>query len=1303
MIQLPVSQHRLPGRFAQSAKTRVPEGVGGGLKRSSLLMAGALAAGMVLWPSSQAQAGPVNCGYVDIGGVAYVTCVDGAEGGSGGLVIDMEDETITLNAVPITPDPFVTEDKDAVINLGYSDAVGEGLYIETTDSDGVFIYTDDNDITTIDFKTDGNITASGSGILVTADSWWDGRGDVVINSRGDITAGVNGIYVWRTDGAEGGTTADVDITNDGTILAGNNGIQVQADGNVTVTNTGSIGTVADPIGGTGVYISSIDGYGNATVNNTSPLSIHALGDGVFIQNKESATVNNNGGTIIAGDDGIEINDISGDVNVYNDAGTIEGGDYGILIDNIHTDGDVFISNVGGSITGSANEGISVDAVSAGNVEIDNTGGTITSINSDGVDFDDISGYAMIDNTRGTITGGSDGIDLGDIGSYVQITNSNDYTTWWAYDTGVVATITGVDDGIVIDGTGSYVSINNTDGVITGTNGDGIDLEDIGGYVSITNIAGLYDFYGYYDLYGIGGSISGGNHGIVIDGTEDYVTIDNTRGTITGISGDGINLDDIDGSVTITNDYGIIEGGNNGIYITDLWTSGDPLLLSITNTNGSIAGNNGSGIYIDEIDNGNVNISNYYGFINGFGDEGISVSDVQGGDVTITNDGGEGGGGSIYGYWDGIDINNISGNVDIENDYGTITGDYGQGIDISNIGGYVQITNLGGMYYSGGEIVGNNGSAIRIAGVDGSVTIDNGDGGEGYSGGLIRGDGAEGEAVIHVSGVAGMTTINNQYGGVIRSNDDLASDVAIRVDGGEGDGAATINNYGTITGRVYLTDNNDVFNNYSYDSWYVEGDNDFGDGYDVLNNSGAIYVSGVTNFFGLEELNNEGGLIDLSYADGSTNTRLTTSGNYDGGEGGYLVLDAYLSTYGDSTADLFTIEGDVSGTTYVYINDFDTSVPGAYNEIGVKVISVGGTDYEDSFVLANGPINKGYWQYELYREETNSSDWWLASTPSDQAFELPILMSTAQEAWHQTTGVWLDRQADLRVAGAGNGGAWAKLIGGSIDRDVSNTYTHPLYGTDSTHNQSYDQSLFGVMVGADTASQGAGGETWVIGVLGGMTQSRVDFDSTATDADRDAVSIGAYVTYLNGGWFVDAVVKGDIGDTDYRLEDGALTQDFSLDTTSVGVTLDAGYRIQNGSSFIEPMATLSYVRTSIDDVTAFPDDINPTDINFANGTSLRGRIGVRAGTSIDSASGTKYEPFVQASLWNEFDGDNSVTLTSDDMDVTVKDKGIGSYGQIGAGINIFGTGNVTGFAKVDAVVGGDDYDSLTGSVGVRYKW
>ena len=583
---------------------------------------------------------------------------------------------------------------------------------------------------------------------------------------------------------------------------------------------------------------------------------------------------------------------------------------------------------------------------------------------------------------------------------------------------------------------------------------------------------------------------------------------------------------------------------------------------------------------------------------------------------------------------------------------------------------------------GGTIQGRRGTGVDVE-ADGDVTIDNGDGtikgrekaisiaadsATINSSGLIESSGGY-DATIDLSTNDGAT-INNYADGLIRTSRELTSDLIVDARGG----AVTINNAGTMIGRIDLseagnTDAANTFNNTSNDSWHFTGTSELGDGLaDAFNNTGTIYTTDpdspsyndITVLAGVEFFNNGGvgetGTIDLQDGyTGDTFTLIPTDGGtltFHGADGqSALKVDAFLAGPSSSSSDTLVINGDVTGSTAIYVNNVKAGF-GAYNPTGIDVVNATGSLPEGSFYLANGPIDTGMFQYDLYLNGEN--EWVLASSPSHSFFELTSLTSAAQSIWHNASGAWLDRTADLRTAlnttcapvslkdstaGCAKpaSGAWAKVLGTSESRSTDHSFT--LMNTVERHSVNSQLDGGGVIAGYDVIRTTEGGNgIWMAGVMGGYLRSQLNFDGSSNSADFQSGAVGAYVTYLQGGWFIDGQFMANLGNVKYS---GVQSTNEHASVTAVGGVIDAGYRATYNNAFIEPGFKLSYVNANIDSM-----EIYDTSVNFSSGDSLRGRLGVRVGTTIAKEQ-AKYEPFIGVGAIYEFLGNNTADVTSGD--------------------------------------------------------
>ncbi|MBV5307153.1 MAG: autotransporter outer membrane beta-barrel domain-containing protein [Desulfobulbaceae bacterium] len=593
--------------------------------------------------------------------------------------------------------------------------------------------------------------------------------------------------------------------------------------------------------------------------------------------------------------------------------------------------------------------------------------------------------------------------------------------------------------------------------------------------------------------------------------------------------------------------------------------------------------------------------------------GIVVANTTVGNVTATMHDVEGGNAGI------VISNTLAGNVVVtaHNVTGrTFTPDVplgyaaGDAIHISNTGG-TTLLNLSG------NVIGAD-SGVDILGQQGNVTINLDAGGS--IGGL------QGIAISLLS-AAGTTNVINAHGDIFGAlvggdgDETFINDVTWLA--GLGGGAATV---GTLGGG-----NNRIVNN-----------GVFGVG-DLTANVGA------TSFVGGDTMGNvtvsnarfeNNGLITLSnahYAGGPTFTgdRLTINGDFVAGAGSKLVVDAALGGPG-SAADLLTINGSMSGVTRLVVNNV-TPAGGASNPAGIALIDVNGSVSLANVILDGGPIESGLFTYDLAltaNGEGTASEFVLRSDgPSSVAATLPDLLSPAISVMLSSFDTWSDRQGDLRasfsrsspsprstsVKPAGltetaNGegpGMWGKGFASDISYDRSGV--HPVGGSTFNHDTDFDQVLGGFLLGADHGSFFLPGNgILVVGAMGGYANADSDFNASGSKARFEGPVLGAYASYINNQFYVDAVVQADLLDMSATLGTAGSVSD--VNANSFGARFETGYRFETGPIFIDPSVALSHISSSIDDIS-----IPGANIQFENAESLTARSALRIGENFNMAN------------------------------------------------------------------------------------
>ena len=132
--------------------------------------------------------------------------------------------------------------------------------------------------------------------------------------------------------------------------------------------------------------------------------------------------------------------------------------------------------------------------------------------------------------------------------------------------------------------------------------------------------------------------------------------------------------------------------------------------------------------------------------------------------------------------------------------------------------------------------------------------------------------------------------------------------------------------------------------------------------------------------------------------------------------------------------------------------------------------------------------------------------------------------------------------------------------------------------------------------------------------------------------------------------------------------------------------------------MEPLATIEITWADIDGFS-----VGGNTVRFDDDANVRGRLGLRAGTTMQAWEGTMMEPFVIGSLWGNFTDDNQATLVSTGRTFRFQDDLDDVWGEVSAGVNFFNPSATTAvFAKLD-VTFGDDVSGIGGKAGMRVNW
>jgi hypothetical protein len=459
------------------------------------------------------------------------------------------------------------------------------------------------------------------------------------------------------------------------------------------------------------------------------------------------------------------------------------------------------------------------------------------------------------------------------------------------------------------------------------------------------------------------------------------------------------------------------------------------------------------------------------------------------------------------------------------------------------------------------------------------------------------------------------------------------------------------------------------------------------------------------------------------SDGAGNDAIFAPGaTFTGSGSSLLVMDANLgaltqtSCTANTVADCLSLTGgSTAGSTLIKVTDFSGNVFGAYNPVGMVLVDVSGAgttadghfslDHSSSFWRADlnstdGVLDKGLFFYDL---TTNlNKQHVLVGLPDSEAFEFTVAGTAAQNAWYQTTGTWYDRQADLRdqlgdVDGSG-AGVWVKIAGGATDRDLTSSYT--VFGKTYSFDTSYAQNTISLIGGVDFVSANSGDRQWVVGGMIGYVDTNVNFNASNTLTSMEGLTIGLYGTYVAKNFFVDGILAGNFMDMTHQVPTLAPAPNniFTSQVNTVGGQVEGGYTIALGENgFFEPLASLSYVKTTFDDITV-PGAV----ISWDDQTSLRGSLGARLGANHDFDSFTS-KFTVTARIWDEFEGNNGLVIHSAGPNLPLSDDFGGSFGEVSGSVNVFSNESAFSAFVNAGVKFKDNYQSTDATLGFRWRW
>lgn len=522
---------------------------------------------------------------------------------------------------------------------------------------------------------------------------------------------------------------------------------------------------------------------------------------------------------------------------------------------------------------------------------------------------------------------------------------------------------------------------------------------------------------------------------------------------------------------------------------------------------------------------------------------------------------------------GVMLGNIftrAGNDTLNQIAGTITGNIELGDGDNNIA----IT--GGSIF--GDIdTGSGNDGLNISGgiLNGNTNLGDGDNVVAVSGGSIAGDITTGSGTDMFSitgglltGTVSSTAGNNEFnlvGGAINGSVFGGTDTdtfnlrggfnpagLLRVDGGVGEDYVNINGL-TLRGFTGDDDASKGVNFVGIEKMDLVNNATLaltGDLFDAgamaqlsIDSSSTLQLAGEPlGMFTIHGNVTNAGL--LNFQDGAPGDSTTIMGNLVNATAARLRMDTELGDDSSAT-DSLVVRGDVSGQAGIFINQVGGQ--GAATTNGILLVQVDGQSAADNFVLLNGPLQAGAFEYVLQQgSQVDTNDWYLTSSvvvPEPEPKPEPTestggatarsvsraqvmpLYRPAISAYSVTRSVNADvgmmqvatlhqRMGDLTAQELDEGVDWIRLLGERVSGEGKTRFN-------------YEQDSLGVQFGHDLWNKAHNDNNEKI--RSGVMVHHVQSDTKAWDSvrpvaglaqdtgniDTKTVGVGLYRTKLNG--------------------------------------------------------------------------------------------------------------------------------------------------------------------------------------------
>ena len=405
----------------------------------------------------------------------------------------------------------------------------------------------------------------------------------------------------------------------------------------------------------------------------------------------------------------------------------------------------------------------------------------------------------------------------------------------------------------------------------------------------------------------------------------------------------------------------------------------------------------------------------------------------------------------------------------------------------------------------------------------------------------------------------------------------------------------------------------------------------------LNFTGGLSVDSASRFQatggGVGAYNISGSVLNagsISMADNATGDLLTIAGNYTGG--GTLILDVDTAT---GTADMLHVQGDATGTTGL---GFTNLSPNSVNGQDIAVVTVAGASEAGNFVLLDGPLTAGAYDYNL--------DYQAGSFVLGASINATGTMYEAAPA--VLAGVSQLPSLTLRQSGniCTDSGfcSWASLYHDNLETTIST-------GT------AISSVRRGLKAGLSHSLEAGQNGRWAVGLSGQYDTQNATLSGQAGGGaiESQGFGLGVSATWRgDNGTYFDAQGQKSWLRTDFSSQGAGLLAENRQGST-LALSLEAGHRFALGTTAaLLPQAQLIWAQA---EGGVFVDALG-NDIDLGTHASLQGRIGL----AYEFAGKGGFQGHIIGNILHNFATDSVISIGSSDLNAS----SVATWAELGVG-------------------------------------